>query len=245
MKVLVTLPVYNEENDLPVSVKKLVRFLSDNIKDEWKILIVDNASTDRTPEEAKKLTEKYERVEVLRLKEKGRGLAIKTAWMNEDADIYTFMDIDLSTELKAFPKLVADVKSGWDVATGSRYARGAMTSRSIIRRIISRGYISLLWILTGHHFTDTQCGFKAVNKNVVKNVLPLVESTQWFFDTELLVVAKNMGYRIKEIPVNWVEDPDTRVKLYEIIPEFIYKTLKLRFHRSNEKKDDHWKGIQD
>lgn len=228
MRVQVTLPVYNEERDLPVNAVKLHDFLKENLTDDWHILIVDNASTDGTRAEGERLSREYERIRYLRLEEKGRGVALKEAWSRGGADTYSFMDIDLSTDIKHFPALIEAVKEGYDIATGSRYATGAHTTRSLKRRIISRTYLMLLWLLTGYRFTDTQCGFKAVTQEIVDTVLPDVKATQWFIDTELLVLARNRGYKVKDVPVEWVEDPDTRVNLIDIITEFLAKTVKLR-----------------
>lgn len=215
-KVLVDilLPVYNEEHVLESSVVSLRNFLSDKVENfDWIITIGDNASTDDTLKVARDLEKKYDDVTVAHLPLKGRGRMVKYAWKNSEADILTYMDIDLSTDLNAFIPMVESIMDGFDISIGSRQFKGADVDRSIKREIISRGYIKVLKFLLGFPYTDAQCGFKAVSRKVVDDLFDHIVDDEWFFDTELLFIGYKEGYKVKEIPVKWIEDRDSRVKI--------------------------------
>jgi glycosyltransferase involved in cell wall biosynthesis len=210
----ILLPVYNEEMVLEKSVTTLRNFLQENVKDfDWIITIGDNASIDKTLEKAKELEARFEDVRVFHLPQKGRGRMVKYAWGKSEADILSYMDIDLSTDLNAFPPMIMAISDGYDVVIGSRQYKGSKVDRSIKREIISRGYIWILKLLLNFPFTDAQCGFKAVSKQLVKDLFSKIEDDEWFFDTELLYLAHNNGYKVKELPVRWIEDTDSRVKI--------------------------------
>ncbi len=210
----ILLPVYNEEHILEKSVVTLRRFLSENVKNfNWVITIGDNASTDNTLEVARDLEKRYDDVSVAHLPLKGRGRMVKYAWNKSKADILAYMDIDLSTDLDAFIPMVESIMNGYDISIGSRQFSGADVDRSMKREIISRGYIKVLRFLLGFPYTDAQCGFKAVSKKVVNDLFDYIADDEWFFDTELLFIAHKEGYKVKEIPVRWIEDRDSRVKI--------------------------------
>ncbi|HWC85830.1 MAG TPA: glycosyltransferase [Solirubrobacteraceae bacterium] len=207
-------PVYNEEATLEVSVRRLHGFLHDNVPFSWRIAIADNASTDRTLEIAHGLAGELDGVTVMHLAQKGRGRALRAAWSASDARVLCYMDVDLSTDLRALLPLLAPLLSGHsDVAIGSRLARGARVTRSARREVISRAYNGILHVALGARFSDAQCGFKAIRADVARELLPRVRDEEWFFDTELLVLAQREGMRIHEIAVDWVEDPDSRVDI--------------------------------
>jgi putative flippase GtrA len=177
-------------------------------------VIADNSSTDRTLEIARGLALELDGVTVMHLPERGRGRALRAAWSASDADVLCYMDVDLSTDLKALLPLLAPLISGHsDVAIGTRLARGARVTRSPKREIISRAYNAILRLALGARFSDAQCGFKAIRADVARELLPRVRDQEWFFDTELLVLAQRQGLRIHEVPVDWVEDPDSRVAI--------------------------------
>jgi len=210
----ILLPVYNEEHVLEKSVDTLRKFLQDNVTEfDWIISIGDNASIDNTLEVARELEKQFEDVRVFHLDQKGRGRMVKYAWQESEADILSYMDIDLSTDLEALPPMIMAVIEGYDVVIGSRQYKGAEVERSFKREAISRGYIWMLKLLLGFPFTDAQCGFKAVSKQLVKDLFPMIEDDEWFFDTELLYLAYRNGYKVKELPVRWIEDTDSRVKI--------------------------------
>jgi glycosyltransferase involved in cell wall biosynthesis len=208
----IAIPVYNEERDLERSVRRLRRYLDHQFPFEARITVVDNASTDATWAIARRLALELDGVRATRLESKGRGRAIRHAWLKSDAAIVAYMDVDLSTDLDGLLPLVAPLMSGHsDVAIGSRLATGARVSRGPKRELISRGYNLLLHLVLGTRVRDAQCGFKAARAEAARRLLPLVDNQEWFFDTELLVQAQRAGLRIYEVPVDWTDDPDSRV----------------------------------
>ena len=210
----IVIPVHNEEADLEASVRKLHDYLSEHFTLSWTITVADNASTDTTWRIARRLAEELEGVEALHLDQKGRGRALRAAWSASTARVVAYMDVDLSTDLDALLPLVAPLLSGHsDVAIGTRLASSARVVRGPKRELISRGYNLVLKTTLRTAFSDAQCGFKAMRTDVAHSVLPLVEDQGWFFDTELLVLAEHNGLRIHEVPVDWVDDPMSRVDI--------------------------------
>ena len=210
----IVIPTYNEEHTLERCVWSLLDYLAD-VPFESRITIADNASTDRTPLIADRLARQFADVSVIHVPHKGRGLALKTAWSASRADVLVYMDVDLSTNLNALLPLVAPLLSGHsDLAIGTRLAPGARVLRGSKRELISRCYNLLLRGTLGAGFGDAQCGFKAIRADAARWLLPLVEDDSWFFDTELLVLAERAGLRIYQVPVDWVDDPDSRVDLW-------------------------------
>ncbi|MFC8428181.1 glycosyltransferase [Streptomyces sp. NPDC057253] len=210
----VVVPVFNEEVDLEPSVRRLHTHLRETFPYPFRITVADNASTDRTPQAAARLAEEFPEVAWLRLTEKGRGRALSHAWSLSSAPVLAYMDVDLSTDLTALLPLVAPLISGHsDIAIGTRLAPGSRVVRGPKREITSRCYNALLRSTLAVGFSDAQCGFKAVRRDVAERLLPLVQDSGWFFDTELLVIAERAGLRIHEVPVDWVDDPDSRVDL--------------------------------
>jgi len=210
----VVVPVCNEEKDLPVNIPRLEAFLKEKMSSyDWEIVIADNASTDRTPIIARELTED-KRIKYLRLEQKGRGRALKKAWSQSKKELLSYMDVDLSSDISYFPRLIKSLETGADIAVGSRLAKGAKVfGRTLIREIMSRGYSFLFRSLFGTKFKDAQCGFKAIKKEVWNRLEPVVYDTHWFFDTELLIIAQKAGFVISEIPIVWTDDPSSTVKV--------------------------------
>ena len=210
----IAIPVYNEERDLERSVRRLRRYLDRQFPFEARITVVDNASTDGSWSIAQRLALELDGVRAERLESKGRGRAVRHAWLESNAAIVAYMDVDLSTDLNGLLPLVAPLISGHsDVAIGSRLAWGARVNRGPKRELISRAYNLLLHIVLGTRVRDAQCGFKAARAEVARRLLPLVDNQEWFFDTELLVEAQRAGMRISEVPVDWADDPDSRVDI--------------------------------
>jgi glycosyltransferase involved in cell wall biosynthesis len=210
----IVVPVYNEERLLGASVERLHAFLSNGFPLSWRIVVADNASTDGTLDVARRLSTELEGVEVLHLRRKGRGRALRAAWLGSPARVVCYMDVDLSTDLCALLPLVAPLISGHsDIAIGTRLSRGARVRRGRKRELISRSYNFLLRALLRARFSDAQCGFKAVRADVARRLLPTIVDDGWFFDTELLVLAQRDCLRIHEVPVDWVDDPDSRVDI--------------------------------
>ena len=209
----VVIPVFNEEHALTSSVERVVAHLA-TMPWSFRVTIADNASTDGTAVVARRLAHRFDAVRVVHLAEKGRGRALKRVWADSDAEVLVYMDVDLSTDLNALLPLVAPLISGHsDLAIGTRLRAGSRVTRGPRREIISRGYNILVRQTLRTRFTDAQCGFKAIRRDVARQVLPLVEDDAWFFDTELLVLAERAGLRIHEVPVDWVDDPDSRVEI--------------------------------
>lgn len=228
----VVIPVLNEARALADSVNVLAAFLSNNLNDyEWAVVVADNGSTDATPSICQSLSEQDSRVRHVRLEQRGRGRALKRAWAESNADIVAYMDVDLSTDLSVLPQTIAAVDGeGYDIAIGSRLKRGAQViGRSFKRELISRSYSLIFRAMFLAGFQDAQCGFKAVSRRAADDVAPLVVDNGWFFDTEMLLIAEKNGYRIKEIPVKWTDDPDSRVKIISTAWEDIKGLLRLRF----------------
>ncbi|MGV0789148.1 bifunctional glycosyltransferase family 2/GtrA family protein [Mycolicibacterium sp. XJ2] len=210
----VVIPVYNEQEDLAASVRRLHRHLRDDFPFSSRITIADNASCDDTPRVAAELAAELSDVRVVRLEQKGRGRALHTVWSDSDAQVLAYMDVDLSTDLTALAPLLAPLISGHsDLAIGTRLSRGARIVRGAKREVISRCYNLILKSTLAARFSDAQCGFKAIRSDVARLLLPHVVDTGWFFDTELLVLAERSGLRIHEVPVDWIDDPDSRVDI--------------------------------
>lgn len=211
----IVIPVYNEERELSECITTLRRFLDEHLPDfEWIITIADNTSTDRTLSIGRELARKDRAVRVIHLDQKGRGRAVKFAWESIPTDYVAYMDVDLSTDLKHLPALVRALTRGYDIAIGSRNARGARVyGRSLLRTITSKGYILLIKLFFWVHFSDAQCGFKATTRQVVKLLIPRVVDNEWFFDSELLILGEKSGYRIYEEPVTWIDNPGSTVRV--------------------------------
>jgi glycosyltransferase involved in cell wall biosynthesis len=266
----VTIPVYNEEHTLAASIHKISAFLKSNCSHPYEIVIAENGSTDNTFRVAKQLEHDLPNVRALHIEGRGRGRAIKAAWRQSSADILSYMDVDLSSDLLAFPALIdalapeanrrefsredkssnhaipspggegwvrADLSSakrtslptgGYDLAIGSRLLDPALTRRGLKRETISRGYNLLVRAVFRTRFSDAQCGFKAITRRAASALLPLIEDAAWFMDTELLVLAEKLGYRIFDLPVRWTDDPDSRVQLWSTALADIKGLIRLR-----------------
>jgi glycosyltransferase involved in cell wall biosynthesis len=229
VRVDVMLPVFNEEHVLERSVRTLHAYLSDNLRHQWRIVIADNGSKDRTPQVAKHLESTLEGVMAMHIPEAGRGRALTRAWLASDADILSYMDIDLSTDLDAFPKMISAIaEQRYDVVAGTRLGLGAETTRSLKREVLSRGFVLMTNTLFQTRLRDTQCGFKAISREAAQKLLPMVKDTGWFWDTELLLMAAKSGWRVTFIPVRWVEDTDSRVKVVSTVWQDIKGLLRMR-----------------
>jgi glycosyltransferase involved in cell wall biosynthesis len=234
----IVIPVYNEEHVLAESLAALRKSLAQGFTHQYRIVVADNASTDGTLALAQRLAKKHADVASLHIPQKGRGRALRAAWLTSPADVLSYMDVDLSTDLAAFSPLIEAIASeGYDIAIGSRLARGADIRRSLRREATSRVYNVMIKGLFFTRFSDAQCGFKAVSRRAVQELVPLIENNEWFFDTELLILAEKAGYRLKEIPVRWLEDPDTRVNVPKTVWEDVRGLLRLRLRRP-------WRGVR-
>lgn len=227
-KILIVLPTYNEELVIKENTLKVFRFCQEKFKNyDWQILIADNGSSDRTPKIAEELAKSYPQILFFHIPDKGRGYALKKAWGNEyPADFYAYMDADLSSDLNAFPLLIESIENGYQLATGSRLKTGHQTERSLAREILSRGYNLLLRILFKPTFQDAQCGFKIITKEVAQKILPKIKNNNWFFDTELFILAENAGFKIKEVPIEWLEKRQVKRKSTVKILSTVWEDIK-------------------
>ncbi len=233
----VTIPVFNEESRLPRSLPKVYQLLRDQNRFEYELVIADNASSDNTLECAREFAASHGDVRVMHLNEKGRGRALRRVWAESGAGVLSYMDVDLATDLSAFPRLIEAVSGrGFDLAIGSRLTPGAQVRRGWRRELISRGYNRLVRVLCHAHFSDAQCGFKAITRRAAVELLPLVEDNNWFFDTELLVLAEARGHRICELPVRWTDDRDSRVSIVQTMVEDLAGLARLRRTLDRERR---------
>ena len=225
----IVLPVLNEAHIIEASISKLHKYLTDNLPYRWQIIIADNGSSDGTDQIAQQLTKRWSRVRLVRLNERGRGLALKTVWQKSKADILAYMDIDLSTNLDSFTPMISPLITGdAGLATGSRLMKESRTRHGFKREIISRCYNRIIRTTMKTNFVDAQCGFKAIRRDLAQKLLPHIKDKAWFFDTELLVKAEYEGYKIHEEPVEWVEDADSRVRIVETAADDIKGLSRVR-----------------
>ncbi len=227
----IVIPVYNEEEAIAACVKRLGSFLEEEFAHEWRIIIANNGSTDRTLSISNELRSADPRIRVLDLSRKGRGLALREAWGQSAADIVSYMDVDLSTNLRYFPLLVEGLHCGYDLAVGSRLMQASMVARRLKREILSRGFNFLIRLLFGTRFSDAHCGFKALRREAAHLLLPHVVNNSWFFDAELLILAEKNNFRIFEAPVEWMEDLDSRVHLWATAIEDLRGLARMRTRR--------------
>ncbi|TDW81236.1 bifunctional glycosyltransferase family 2/GtrA family protein [Kribbella sp. VKM Ac-2566] len=231
-RVEIVVPVKNEEHDLGPNIRRLREFLDTAFPFPAEVCIADNGSTDATYEIGTLLAAELPGVRVVRLEQSGRGRALKQVWSASTAEVLAYMDVDLSTNLNALLPLVAPLLAGHsDVAIGTRLAKSSRVVRRPKREFISRSYNLLLQATLNAHFSDAQCGFKAIRADVARELLPLVEDTSWFFDTELLVLAEQAGLRIHEVPVDWVDDLDSRVAIAKTVDEDLRGIARLMRNR--------------
>ena len=225
----IVVPVYNEEAALPDSIRRLTAFLETNLSNPWLVTIADNASIDNTRAVSESLCQEIPGVDYFYLPEKGRGRALRQAWLHSEADIVSYMDVDLSTDLAHFPQLIAALETGSHVAAGSRLSRESRVTRGFKREFISRCYNLMVKTLFLNPFPDAQCGFKAMTRTAAQAIIPHIKNNNWFFDTELLLIAAKRGYRISSIPVKWDDDPTTTVRIAGAATEHFKGLLRLRF----------------
>ncbi len=227
----VVIPVLNEERALPGCIEQLGQFLWRSMRQHAsRIVIADNGSTDRTLEVCEELAKRFpKQVSYVHLDQRGRGRALRKAWLESDADVVSYMDVDLSTGLEAFPTMISGiVDDGVHVAFGSRLISGGKITRSAKREFVSRTYNGIIRATMRTSFKDAQCGFKALSRGAAQALVPRINNNHWFFDTELLVIAEKRGFKMLEVPVEWHEDPDTRVKIIQTALEDLRGLARLR-----------------
>lgn len=234
MKLLIAIPAYNEEKIIRENIIKLYQYLQSHCSQyTFTIVVSDNGSTDATKHIIVDLSQSMPEVKYMLVEQKGKGIAIRSAWSEFEADIYCFMDADLAVDLEALPGLIAAIADEkFDIACGSRYHKDSQVNRTFARKIISFGYRILLKIVFQLRVKDAPCGFKAINQKIKAEVLPKVKNSEWFFDSELVILAEKLGYKIKEVPVRWEEKQEkgrkSRVNVFSLALEYIKKALELK-----------------
>ena len=227
----IVIPCLNEEQQLPISLEALRRFCVERLGGyAWRVVVADNGSTDGTLARAQEFASKYpDSFGAIRLPERGRGRALRKAWTESAADLVCYMDVDLSTDLQHIRELIDPIADGrYDLSYGTRLHPRSQTRRGWKREITSRAYVFLLRYAARLRVTDAQCGFKAIGREAARALVPLVKDTGWFFDSELLLIAQENGYRLLEIPVRWIEDRDSRVRVLHTAVEDVKGIWRMR-----------------
>jgi len=234
MKILIVLPAYNEEKIIRKNIILLYSYMEKSFSAyDWRVVISDNNSKDATKDIVLDEARTRARLKYFFVAEKGKGIAIRRAWEAYDADIYCFMDADLSTDLEALPRLIGAIeKDGYDISCGSRTHKDSRVERSGMRKFVSFGYRIMLRFVFHLSISDVPCGFKAINNNIKDHILPKVQSNEWFFDSELIILSEKSGYKIQEIPVHWSGQEEagraSKVNIFSLSFEYIKKVLELR-----------------
>jgi glycosyltransferase involved in cell wall biosynthesis len=229
----IALPVYNEEATLKFQVRRLDDYLNTLNFDEheFRILISDNGSLDQTKQVAEILANEIQRVSLIVVGEKGVGLALRKAWENSDADVVGYMDLDLSTDITHLNEVIAIfTQDNCDVLNASRLLPlSEVSNRKKIRSLTSRGLNILIRSIFKTNLSDAMCGFKFVKRSTLESAIKCgATSNGWFFVAQLLLVAEMTGLRVREIPISWVDDGNSKVKIVQLIKQYIFEIFKLR-----------------
>lgn len=235
MKIVIAIPAYNEEKIIMCTLRTVFERLhtADFKGDMVTVVVADNGSTDATTSHVRAYMKKEKSLAFLSVPIRGKGNAVFSAWEQHPADIAVFLDADLSADIEALPELIRMVREDADIAVASRFAPGALVSRSLSRRIFSLVLRRVLWLSFGLSVRDAPCGMKAVSRRVVRELVPHVRDRAWFFDTELLIRAERLGYRIVEVPVRWSDAADknrpSHVGVMRVISSYCFAIFRLRF----------------
>jgi len=221
----IVLPVYNEELILRKNTLSIFNYCQKNLVEPWQIVISDNRSTDKTSQISQELIQERSQIKYYHTRHQGKGYGVIEAWQKYSSSIYVYMDIDLATDLSALPELISQIQTGYDISLGSRFVKGAQVERSFNRKIFSFGLRSLLKLLFNLQVKDAPCGFKAINQQILKIIIPQIKNKTWFFDTEMLILAQRQGFKMKEIPVIWHESPQqarkSKVNIISVIKDYL------------------------
>jgi glycosyltransferase involved in cell wall biosynthesis len=227
MKISIIIPAYNEENTIADTVMKVKKYMG-TFNHEYEIIIAENNSTDSTFDKAHSLAKQYRNIKVSVTKGEGRGRALNKAIKESDADIIGYMDADLSTDISILPEFFKAIKKGHSIAIASRHLPDSSLNRGFKRNLLSKGYNFILQKALNIGVKDAQCGFKFFHSNAAKKLIKHVKDEKWFWDTEMIYHAKTRGHKIKEIPVVWKEDKDSKVKLFSTCTEYLANIYRLR-----------------
>ena len=224
LNVAIVIPAHNEENFIEESIHSLEEYISSSLtsvsKYNFSILIAEDGSSDNTLHIIQKVSRKYSNIIIKHSPNKlGRGRAVKKAWRDMNADIYAYMDADLATNLSNFGILLSTCSEGFDIVTGSRYVPHSNIERPFLREIVSKIYNKTINILFKTAVKDHQCGFKAVSKNARDIILNKSIFDDWFWDTEIFVIARYNGLKVTELPIEWQEKRGTKTPLKRLLKD--------------------------
>lgn len=225
LKVEITIPVLNEEATLAKNVAA-ARAAIDRLFAEPDLVglaIADNGSTDRTQAIALELERSMPGLRYLRLPRPGVGAALKQSWLSSEADIVGYMDLDLATDVKHLPQAVGAIKAGASVCYGSRlHPSSTVIGRKLQRTLVSHAFNIVLKTWLGARFSDGMCGFKFLKRSALPQLMARgAVSDGWFFSTELLLAAERLGLPVHELPVEWTDDPDSRVRMVKLTLQYL------------------------
>jgi glycosyltransferase involved in cell wall biosynthesis len=228
LKVSIALPAYNEADKIEEAVNSIMKTL-DGSSDQYEIIIAEDGCSDETPQIAARLAEDNGNVIHMHSDTRlGRGEALTRAFKTSSGSILAYLDVDLATEMTHLRELIdAICIEGYDFATGSRMLPESEVKRSKKRNLMSSVFNALVRLMLGSKLRDHQCGFKAFRRESLFDILQHVESKHWFWDTETLVHAQLRGYRVKEIPVKWRSDGETKVATFKDTYRMISNILRL------------------
>jgi glycosyltransferase involved in cell wall biosynthesis len=222
------IPVYNEALEVEASVLRVLAFCREQVPGPWRVTVLSNGSTDDTASIADRLARTHAEVAAVHIPEKGRGRALRRGFLASEATWVGYMDVDLSTHLRALPEALRRLDSGADLVIGSRLLRGSHTQRRLRREVLSRGYNTLVRALFGSSVRDHQCGFKFLCRARCLDLIAATEDDKWFFDTELLLLIQRAGLRVDEIPVDWIEDLGSTVHVVRTVVDDLKGMRRLR-----------------
>jgi len=234
----ITIPILNEDTTLNEQVRKIHKFIEENLRDigSVKLVLADNGSTDSTPELARTLANELSGVEYLRLEQRGVGLALKASWTRSEADIVGYMDLDLATDLRHLrPVLGKIISENAEIVTGSRLVKGAkVVGRKPFRTCTSIGFNYVVKLIFGTKFSDGMCGFKFMQRCILERLMQAgAQSDGWFFATEILITGERLNHKVEEIPVVWTDDPNSKVKVVKLAMEYL-KAMSILRRRLNK-----------
>lgn len=227
LKFDVVMPCFNESAILEKNALKLLKTLREQFGNQFALTIADNASTDSTFKIARELKEKFKEIRVVRVKRKGRGFALRKAWLSSPCSFLAYVDADLSYNPKALREMFHLLEEN-DLVNCSRHLKKSQVKRFAFRAFLSCFYISLIKLLFKTQLTDFQAGMKALGKDFAKKILPSVKDNGFFFDTELLLRAENSGAKITELPCSYVDLRKSTVKVFSTSLGYFLKLLRLR-----------------
>jgi dolichyl-phosphate beta-glucosyltransferase len=228
----IIIPAYNEEKRLPKTLREINDYLTKQSYSS-EIIVVNDGSKDRTPEVVKELRGTILDLKLISIENSGKGYAVKKGLLEAKGEYRIFTDADNSTSIDQIEKMWPEFKQGYDVVIGSRDVKGAVLAVPqpwLRKTILGEGFKLIRKIIIGlWGIEDTQCGFKAFKGEAGEDIFSRATIRRFGFDPEVLVIAKKLGYKIKEIPITWVNDPDSKVKFKSVIKMF-FEMLRIRWN---------------